>query len=154
MRERRIVTRYAERPRRTTICDRTSSVPIVLNERLIAAFAIAQRHAAMHKDRAFQASSPKNFGRSADRPFFGRDLAYSILASNVPSTKYTERSQPVTPAPAREGSRGIESHGGDSPLCCPILDVLGDADGAISRIGWHRLPVRGHSGHSSSLRLR
>jgi hypothetical protein len=69
---------------------------IVINESVIAPFAIAPILAAMHKDRAFQASSPKNF--SAGRKtglFFGRGLRYSILAQNAPSTKYTERSQPV-----------------------------------------------------------
>jgi hypothetical protein len=85
---------------------------IVLNESVIAPFAIAANPAAMHKDRAFQASSPKNF--SAGRKtglFFGIGLGYSILAQNAPSTKYTERSQPVKPAPARFGTRGIERSG-------------------------------------------
>ncbi|QXT35728.1 hypothetical protein KV697_18875 [Sphingomonas sanguinis] len=50
----------------------------------IAEVAIANRGAAVHKDRAFQASSPKNFtaGRKTGL-FFGRDFPYGTLVSSA-----------------------------------------------------------------------
>ena len=103
---------------------------IVINESVIAPFAIAHSRAAMHKDGAFQASSPKNFSAGLlTGLFFGRGLRYSILAQNAPSTKYTERSQPVTTGTGTFGPRGIESIGvSDSPpRCFPLVAIFGQA---------------------------
>jgi len=51
---------------------------------IIAEVAIAKNRAAAHKDRAFQASSPKNFpaGRKTGL-FFGRDFPYGTLVSSA-----------------------------------------------------------------------
>ncbi|WP_294268750.1 hypothetical protein [uncultured Sphingomonas sp.] len=50
----------------------------------VAKVAIANIGAAVHKDRAFQASSPKNFpaGRKTGL-FFGRDFPYGTLVSSA-----------------------------------------------------------------------
>jgi hypothetical protein len=62
-------------------------------------FALATNHAAMHKDLAFQASSPKTFkadpsGVPGSALFFVRAMRYSDSAVVVPNHKVLERTPP------------------------------------------------------------
>jgi hypothetical protein len=66
---------YAGSPYETKRTLNLLTLPIALRAIIIAEVAIASTGAAVHKDRAFQASSPKNFpaGRKTGL-FFGPDL--------------------------------------------------------------------------------
>ncbi|WP_153007047.1 hypothetical protein [Sphingomonas sanguinis] len=58
---------------------------------MFADVAIASVAAAVHKDRAFQASSPKNFSAGPlTGLFFGRDFPYGKRASSADNQKESE----------------------------------------------------------------
>jgi preprotein translocase subunit SecE len=111
---------------------------------MVAQPTIALRSAAMHKDHAFQASSPKNFsGRSHDRPFFclgGLGTARNRALPPLPLLSRGGKAiwPTVRPAPSLATMRPLSpQHGGTKTLAkTSPLEFIRQVRTETSKVTW------------------
>ena len=75
-------------------CTDAAGSPVAQSATQVRAFAIATTGRARHKDRAFQASSPKNFQGRFGGPFFLPAVAVATTTTSLPHAPFSPQIGP------------------------------------------------------------